>query len=41
VYLHLPMKSMPITTKIMSLIPVYAEGYSIQLHVITLVSDLQ
>ena len=38
--LHLPMQSVPITTKVVSLIPTHGEVYLIQHYVIKLVSDL-
>jgi len=38
--LQLPVQSVPITTKIMSSNPAHDEVYSIQLYVITCVSDL-
>ena len=39
--LQLPMKSVPITTNVMSLNPVHSKVYSIQHYVIKFVSDLQ
>ena len=38
--LHLPMQSVPITTKVVSLIPTHGEVYLIQHYVIKLVNDL-
>jgi hypothetical protein len=39
--LQLPMQSVPITTKVVSLIPVHGEVYSMQHYVIKVVSDLR
>ena len=39
--LQLPMKSVPITTKVVSSNPGHGNVYSIQLYVIKFVSDLQ
>jgi hypothetical protein len=39
--LQLPVQSVPITTKVVSLNPVHDEVYSIQHYVITYVSDLR
>ena len=39
--LQLPVQSVPITTKVVSLNPVHDEMYSIQHYVIKFVSDLQ
>jgi hypothetical protein len=39
--LHLPMQSVPITTKVVSLNPVHGEVYLIQHYVIKYVSDLR
>jgi hypothetical protein len=39
--LQLPLQSVPITTKVMSLIPICDEVYSIHMYVIKYVSDLQ
>ena len=39
--LHLPVQSVPITTKVMSAKPVHGEVYSIQHYVIKFVSDLR
>jgi hypothetical protein len=41
VELQLPVQSVPITTKVVSLNPVHVEVYSIQHYVITYVSDLR
>jgi hypothetical protein len=38
--LQLPVQSVPITTKVVSLNPVHGEVYSIQHYVIKFVSDL-
>jgi hypothetical protein len=38
--LQLPVQSVPITTKVVSLSPVQGEVYSIQQYVIKIVSDL-
>jgi hypothetical protein len=40
VWLQLPMQSLPITTKIVSLNPAHREVYSLQRYVIKFVSDL-
>jgi len=39
--LHLPVQSVPFTTKVMSSNPVHGEVYSIQHYVIKFVSDLR
>ena len=39
--LQLPMKSVPITTKVVSSNPVHGEMYLIQHYVITFVSDVR
>jgi hypothetical protein len=39
--LHLPMQSVPITTKVVSLNPVHGKVYLIQHYVIKYVSDLR
>ena len=39
--LRLPVQSVPITTKVVSLYPVYREVYLIQYYVIKFVSDLR
>ena len=39
--LQLPMQSVPITTKVLSLNPTHGEVYSIQYYVIKFVSDLR
>ena len=39
--LQLPVQSVPITTKVVSLNPIHSEVYSIQHYVIKFVSDLQ
>jgi len=39
--LHLPVQSVPITTKVVSSNPVHGEVYSIQHYVIKFVSDLR
>jgi hypothetical protein len=39
--LQLPLQSVPITTKVVSLNHVHGQGYSIQQYVIKLVSDLR
>ena len=38
--LQLPMQSVPITTKVVSLNPAHGEMYSVQYYVIKLVSDM-
>ena len=40
-YLQLPVQSVPISTKIVSLNPIHSEVYSIQHYVIKFVSDLR